>query len=153
MWAPDSLAAFVVYSDAGAIGQYHTILVSSRLGKITSLEPTASAANDFLKYFDQQGLTCLGEGHLGVGPNIVPIRWVGNTRAILATQIIPHSVCDCFGSFRAYEVEIPSGKIVRAIGQTDAKREFAADLGPSLANATNDEWDRRPSACKLPPQP
>jgi hypothetical protein len=38
----------------------------------------------------------------------------GIRHAVHAAETIRHSICDCFGLIRAYEMRPPSGKIVTA---------------------------------------
>jgi hypothetical protein len=154
MWSPYSSAAFVVYSDSGASGGYHALLVSFDKGAVQVSEPTKEIGRDFFAYFERLGLTCEGGGEkkFGIGTNFFPIRWFDSSHALIAAEITPMSICDCYASFRAYKVELPSGKILQALDQAQVKKEFAADLGRLLAGAPNDNWDHDPKSCKPRPK-
>jgi hypothetical protein len=132
------------------MGGYHALLVSFRDGAVRVSEPTKEIDRDFFAYFKRLGLTCMGglESKFGIGTNFYPIRWFDSSHALIAVEIVSHDICDCFGSFRAYKVDLPSGKILQAFDQAQVKKEFAAELGRYLAGAPNDNWDHDPKSCE-----
>lgn len=79
---------------------------------------------------------------------VCPIRWFDSSHALIAAEIVGVSICDCYGSFRAYKVELLSGKVIQEFDQAQVKKEFSSDLGPYLAEAPNNNWDRDPKSCK-----
>jgi hypothetical protein len=51
------------------------------------------------------------------------------------------------GSFRVYEVELPSGRVVKSFAQAASKKMFAGDLPWDLSAAPNDDWEADPKTC------
>ncbi len=152
MWSPYSPAAFVVYSDSGAMGGYHTLLITFDKGAVQVAEPTRQIGREFFDYFEKLGLTCIGgresDKKFGIDINFYPIRWFDSSHALFAAEIVGHSICDCYGSFRGYKIELPSGKVVQAFDQARVKKEFGSNLGRSLVMAPNNNWDRDPKSCE-----
>jgi hypothetical protein len=60
-----------------------------------------------------------------------------------------HSNCDSYFTFKAYEVDISTQKILRTYNQLQAKKLFKEDLGEWLSKAP-DECIRNPKACWVP---
>ena len=145
IWANDSSGAFVFFSNGGANCCWETRLVSFYEGHITVTDPTRQVAQDFIAYRDKLGIKC--ELHHEY-PNLYPI-WLDREHALIAAETVHHSVCDCYGSFRAYEIDLPSGKVVKAFNQGLAKKLFDGALPWDLSAAPNDDWDVRPGSCAL----
>jgi hypothetical protein len=80
-------------------------------------------------------------------PNLYAIGFLDRSHALIAAETVHHSVCDCYGSFRAYEIELPSGKIVKAFDQALSKKMFDGNLPWDLSKAPNDNWDTDPKSC------
>jgi len=146
IWANDSSGAFVFFSNGGANCCWETRLVSFYEGHITVTDPTRQVAQDFIAYRDKLGIKC--ELHHEY-PNLYPIGWLDREHALIAAETVHHSVCDCYGSFRAYEIDLPSGKVVKAFNQGLAKKLFDGALPWDLSAAPNDDWDVRPGSCAL----
>jgi hypothetical protein len=80
-------------------------------------------------------------------PNVGAIAWLqGSVRLLVAAQIMGHSNCDSRSTFRTYEVEIGTRKILRSYGQLEAKRRFQEQLGQWLLEAP-DTCIRDPKSC------
>ncbi|MBI3661558.1 MAG: hypothetical protein HY234_00690 [Acidobacteria bacterium] len=143
-WAPDSKAFFVTYSDGGAVGNFHVVIYYLGKDGLSDIEPTAQVMSDYLS----RPRTCFDDEE----PNIAAIAWRGDSSHILlAAETLPHSNCEEMGTFRAYKVELPSGKIIRSYGQITAKKLFWKHLGDELRNA-DDECAQipKPKSCEIP---
>lgn len=138
LWAADSKAFFVTTSDEGANGAYRLIVVDIFDGKLQSRELTELIHRDF--------------GHpFRCGwpepPNVAGISWVGLNHHVWAVaEVINHSNCDSFGTFKAYEVDPAAMKIERSLNQLEAKQQLAALLGNELQGSP-DECIRNPASC------
>ncbi len=64
----------------------------------------------------------------------------------MAAEIIGHTICDSYGTFKVYEVALPELKIVRTYDQLEAKRLFQDSLGWEIENAP-DNCIRDPKSC------
>jgi hypothetical protein len=146
IWAKDSSAAFIFYSDSGANCCYETKLISFDGGHVTVTAPTQQAADDFIAYRDKLGISCELPHEY---PNVYPIGFLDRSHAFIVAETVHHSVCDCNGSFRAYEIDLPSGQIVKAFTQALAKQMFDGNLPWDLSKAPNDNWDTNPKSCAL----
>lgn len=138
LWSPDAKAFAVTTSDAGANGPYRTMIVAT--GKhgvvVRDLSPLVHSAFG-------HPVKCGWPEY----PNVGAIKWEpGSARLIVAAEIVAHSNCDSMGTFRAYEVDWRSMKIIRSFDQLTAKRLFEASLGAELRGAP-DECIRYPRRC------
>jgi len=142
LWAPDSKAFFLNYSDGGAVGNFHVVVFRLNEEGFTSYEPTQAAKADFLKNYP----TCFRPEE----PNMAGIAWQENShRLLISAEVLPHSNCDMMGTFSAYVVDADSGKVLAKHGQLDAKKRFRPLLGAELQNS-NDECFLVPEACSIP---
>jgi hypothetical protein len=144
IWANDSSAALFFFSNGGANCCYETKLISSDGEHVNVTDPTRQVADDFIAYRDKLGLRCEVPHEY---PNLYPIGFLDRSHAFIAAETVHHSICDCFGSFRAYEIDLPSGRIVKAFNQAVAKRMFDGNLPWDLGAAPNDDWDINPRSC------
>jgi hypothetical protein len=126
-WSPDS-KAFAVTQTKGGGG------IGSRV---------------YVFYVDDDGMRKLDvsvpiEKHFGrpvkcevpVPPNTGFIRWGNDSSTLLvAAEIVPVSICQCSGTYRVYEMRLPSLVIARTYTQIDAKKRFWRDLGCELRDA------------------
>ncbi len=138
-WAPDSKAFFMTYSDGGAVGLYRTLVYLFDDNGTHAIEPL----------YDGEWLveTTCGEPE---ERNIGAIKWGDDSNTlVVAVEVLPHSNCSEMGTFRAFEITIPGGKIVRSWNQITAKRIFEDSLGVELVNA-DDSCVRHPESC-VPP--
>lgn len=136
VWSPDSSAFFVTYSDSGAVGTYHVLVYTIDEKGPHRSEPIPNGRK-LLKP------DCMTPEY----PNVGGIRWGDDSHTlIIAVEVPPHSSCVDMGTFKAYEISLPSGTVLNEYGQLDAKRSFADALGPELRNA-DDECITKPKSC------
>ncbi len=139
-WSPDSKAFFLTYSDGGNIGTYHVKVVYVTGTEIRMIEPVLDGS----KLFEPN---CYGPEF----PNVGAVKWVGkgSERLLIAVEVPPHSSCASMGTFRAFKIELPTGKVVTTYNQIEAKKLFAKDIGEELRGA-HDECIETPQVC-IPP--
>jgi hypothetical protein len=138
-WSPDSSAFFVTYSDSGAIGQYHMLVYQVAENGAKSVEPISDGS----KLFKMRCFTT-------ERPNVGGIQWgLDATTIFIGVEIPPVSDCASMGTFRIFEIALPTGKVLRTIGQLEAKEQFRNSLGKELSNA-DDNCIRQPNTC-VPP--
>lgn len=141
-WSPDSAAFFVTYSDGGAVGNFEVRVYYPSEKGITMINPTRLVQTDFLKHYPK----CFDPEI----PNLAGIAWITSSkRLLIAAQVLPDSNCDMMGTFSAYEIQVPSGKIIKKYTQLEAKKSFWDLLGPELRNA-DDECFTNPGDCQIP---
>jgi hypothetical protein len=138
-WAPDSKAFFVTYSDGGNVGTYHVRVFSLDESGPHENEPIADGRKLMIpKCFDPEY------------PNVGAIKWVGDSSHLLiAVEVPPHSSCASMGTFRAFEIRLPEGTVLRSYNQLEAKKVFARELGVELTGA-DDSCIRQPNSCTPP---
>ncbi len=140
-WSPDSRAFFATTSDAGRKGWYGTVvyLIEDDNVRKVNLSPAILSAFG-------HPVKCGWEEP----PNVAGVRWVVPSKSLfVAAEIIHHSNCDSYGTFRAYEVSLPDGRITKSYGQIEAKRLFRGDLGWELVDAP-DQCIKQPKSCWVP---
>ena len=140
LWSPDSMAFALTGSCCGANGQYQTdvfAVIDNRLVR--------------------ERLTPLVERAFGhpvkcgwpEPPNVAAIKWlVPSKRLLIAAEIIHHSNCDSFGTFKAYAVDLSERRVYKQYDQLNAKRRFGIDLGEELLQA-DDKCIRDPNSCRV----
>jgi hypothetical protein len=135
-WSPDSTAFFATYSDSGAVGQYHLLVYRLNENGVIPVEPIPDGSKLFKPH-------CMTPGP----PNVGGIQWGGDSTTILiAVEVPPTSDCASMGTFRAFKITLPGGKVLRAYDQLKAKRQFRDSLGKELVNA-DDDCVRKPKTC------
>jgi len=144
LWSPDSLAFFVTYTDGGAVGTYHVLVYRMDDKGVHKSEPVPNGRK--LSKPD-----CMTREY----PNVGGIQWGADSASlVLAVEVPPHSSCVDMGTFHAFEISVPGGKVLREYGQLEAKSLFAKTLGVELRNA-DDECITKPKSCDpwadLPP--
>jgi hypothetical protein len=138
-WAPDSKAFFVTYSDGGNVGTYHVRVVYVTDSGLRALEPLPNGRRLFKPM-------CFDPGN----PNVGAIGWIGNgsDQLAIAVEVPPHSSCASMGTFKAYVIQLPTGKVVSVYGQVEAKRSFSNLIGSELRDA-DDTCVEKPQSCVL----
>lgn len=139
LWRPAGDALMVSTSGAGLNGPWHLIVVGRFGGRL-----------------QERDLTMLIARRYGVpyrcdfpeAPNIAGIGWLPNGHILAAAETVHHSVCDAYGTFKAYEVDPMRMRIVREYDQIEAKRRFGPMLGTELAHAP-DRCVIRPADCRV----
>jgi hypothetical protein len=146
IWANDSSGALFTFSNGGANGGWETKLLSFYGEHVDFTDPTQQIADDFIAYRDKVGIKCEVPHEF---PNLYPIGFTDRSHALIAAETVGHSICDCFGSFRAYAIELPSGKIQKSLSQARVKKIFGDKLPFDLSADPNDDWDVDPRSCAL----
>lgn len=127
-WAPDSKAFFVTYSDGGNVGTYHVKIFYVGSSGFRTIEPVRNGRRLFAPACDQPET-----------PNIGAIQWMkDSSRLLLALEVPPHSSCVSMGTFRIFEISVPSGRVLKRYGQLRAKHVFAGIIGEELVNADDE---------------
>jgi hypothetical protein len=137
LWNADSSAFAVTGSSEGANGQYHTdvfIVRSNQLVRVRLTHLIEMAFGHPVRY-----------GWPEV-PNVAAIKWLGSSRVLVAAEIIAHSNCDSFGTFKGFVVDVHGPRVLRKYDQLTVKRLYGPDLGVELRNA-NDSCIRNPESC------
>jgi hypothetical protein len=141
LWSPDSKAFAITGSSEGGNGAYLTDVFLLAPEKLVTVPLTETIWKEF-----GHPVKC---GWPEV-PNVVAVTWVKDSHVLLvAAQIIMHSNCDSYGTFKAYEVSLPAGTIGRSYDQLETKEKFGAQLGDWLASAP-DKCIRSPKSCYVP---
>jgi hypothetical protein len=137
-WAPDSTAFFVTTSGGGRNGFYELVVYFVNQDAVSALDVTPAIEKAF-----GHPVKC----QLEEPPNIAGLRWMPNSKELIAVaEIVHHSNCDSDGTFRAYRVSLPEGRIIENYDQIEAKRLFGGELGWEIRNAP-DRCIRRPTSC------
>jgi hypothetical protein len=138
LWSPDSKAFAITTSDVGRNGPFRVLVVSNEARGLTVTDISPLIVRTF-----GQPTRCVWPER----PNVSAITWTKDSeRLVVAAEIVRHSNCDSYGTFRAYEVDWRKKQILRSFGQIEAKRVFARSIGSEL-KAANDECIRRPRRC------
>jgi hypothetical protein len=138
LWSPDSRSFFVTTSDEGANGSYRLLIAEQFGGKFGSRDLSKLIYRAF-----GSPVRC-GAPEL---PNVGGIKWLGESGNVLvAAEIVAHSNCDSNGTFKAYEVDPRTMRVMKSYGQLEAKHLFGDSLGVELRDAP-DECIRDPRSC------
>lgn len=137
LWAEDSHGFFVTTSDEGANGAYR-LLVIGRFGGVLQMKELTN-------------VVAVAFGHpvrcgSPESPNVAGVAWLPSGDLLAVAEIIDHSNCDSFGTFRMYKVDPRVMRIIRTFNQLQAKAQFRRLLGQELINAPN-ECIRNPKSC------
>jgi hypothetical protein len=141
IWSPDSNAFSLTGSVRGANGQYRTDVFLIQSDKLVPIHLTDIIEKEF--------------GHpVKCGwpepPNVAAVKWLTpSSQLLIAAEIMHHSNCDSFGTFKAYIVDLSEPRITKVYNQLQAKRLFRSDLGAELLQA-DDNCIRDPKSCRVP---
>jgi hypothetical protein len=139
--SPDSRAFTVTGSEEGANGLYVTAVFYVLDGRLKQVELTPLIRKAF-----GNPVKC----GWPEPPNVAAVRWLVPSKELLvAAEIIHHSNCDSFGTFKAYSVDLSGPRIIKEYDQLKAKRLFGSDLGHELLQS-DDNCIRNPPACFVP---
>lgn len=140
LWSPDSKAVSVTTSNGGRNGIFDTYVISLDQGEIkkSNLSPLIRKA------FGHPVACAYPEP-----PNVAAVNWASGGNLLVAAQIVNHSICDSFGTFVLYEVDVAKGTIVRQYDQLQAKELFSSTLGIFLQHA-RDICISDPKKCEVP---
>src|SRR5713101_4075018 len=140
VWSPDSKAFSLTGSVRGANGQYQTDVFLIQPSKLVTIHLTDIIEREF--------------GHpVRCGwpepPNVAAVKWLApSSQLLVVAEIMHHSNCDSFGTFKAYAVDLGEPRIIKMYDQLRAKRLFRSDLGDELLHA-NDTCIRDPRSCRV----
>lgn len=138
LWSPDSKAFAVSGSGEGANGLYWVDVFVLKPDELAVVPLTPVIQRAF-----GHPVKC-GWPEL---PNVAAIAWiVPSERILLAAEIIHHSNCDSFGTFKAYEVNVRTKTITKTFNQLEAKKRYGRELGRELSDAP-DNCIRSPKSC------
>jgi hypothetical protein len=141
-WSLTSALFFVTYSEGGAVGTYHVATYRLSAGNMRKMDLTTAVRRDFQRQYPR----CFSPEE----PNIAAVAWsADSSRLLVAAQVLPHANCDNMGTFKLYEVAVPSGAIVRRISQVASKVPLHDVLGPEL-RAADDSCFSQPGTCRIP---
>jgi hypothetical protein len=141
LWSDDSRAFAVTGSQEGGNGQYHSDAFYIRSGRLVR-EPLTSLIERAFGHPVKCGWA--------ESPNVVAVKWLdGSKRLLVAAQIINHSNCDSFGTFKGFVVNPDDPHVVKSYDQIEMKRLFGSDLGPWLQGA-EDACIVTPRSCYVP---
>jgi hypothetical protein len=138
LWSPDSEAFTLTGSCCGANGQYETDVFFMTGKRLKIVKLTLLIERAF--------------GHpVGCSwpepPNVAAIKWlVPSKKLLVAAEIIHHSNCDSYGTFRAYVVDLAGPLVIKSYNQIKAKKLYGDDLGEELLQA-DDNCIRNPKSC------
>jgi hypothetical protein len=126
-WSPDSNAFAVTQTVGGGGIGYRAYVFYPEAGGLRKV--------DVSKVIEKSAGYSRG-CEIPVYPNTGVIEWLGPQRLLLAAQVVPVSICKCAGSFTAYEVSLPEGKIVKTYSEAETEEQFGRFLGAALQLAT-----------------
>jgi hypothetical protein len=134
-WSPDSGAFFMTYTDGGGVGRFHVLVFRFNQKGINMIEPIRDGSRLYKPVCDEPEL-----------PNVGAIKWGPDSMTLsIAVEVPPHSNCAVWGTFWAFDITLPEGKVQQRYDQLEAKKHFGNNLGSELANA-DDNCIWHPSA-------
>jgi len=141
LWSPDSKALAVTTSDGSSNGVFNLYVFQIEGTTVKKIDATQSVR----KAFGHPVACAYPEP-----PNVAAIAWVEpSARLLVAAQILDHSVCDSFGTFKLYELNISDLTVGKTFDQLEAKRLFGPKLGVFLQHA-RDICITDPKSCEVP---
>ena len=128
-WSPDSKAfAVTLTTGGGAIGSrvYAFFVDRDGMKRVDVSEPIE-------KHFGHP-VRC----EIDVTPNTGFITWQEDSSTLLvAAEVIPVSFCRCMGTYRVYEMSLPTATIKSTMSQVEAKKKLWPFLGCELRHAND----------------
>ena len=141
LWSSDSKALAVTTSNGSSNGVFSLFIFQVEGATVKKIDATLAVR----KAFGHPVICAYPEP-----PNVAAIAWVeSSTRLLVAAEILNHSVCDSFGTFKLYELSISDLTVDKTYGQLEAKRLFGPKLGVFLQHA-RDVCVTDPKACEVP---
>ncbi len=140
LWSPDSKALAVTTSNGGRNGIFDTYVILLDQGHVKKSNLTPLIRKTF-----GHPVACA----YPEPPNVAAVSWPSNGNLLVAAQIVNHSICDSFGTFVLYEVDVAKGAIVKEYDQLQAKQLFSPSLGNFLLHA-RDICISDPKKCEVP---
>ena len=142
MWAPDSTAFFITYSEGGLVGDCHVKVVWIGVTGLSISEPLVPTRKLFAPVCFKPEI-----------PEVVGLAWPhGDSSQLLVALVVPgHSSCAGMGTFRTYQIDSRTGRVVASYSQLESKRRFKGYLASSLLEA-EDECARHPIPTRCRPR-
>jgi hypothetical protein len=138
LWSPDSKAFSITGSCCGANEQYETdvfIVRENGLNKIELTRPIERAFGHPVRCWWREP------------PNVGAVKWIVPSKQLLvAAEIVYHSNCDSYGTFRGYVADLEGPHVTAVINQLQVKKQYGGDLGSELLGS-RDECVRDPKSC------
>ncbi len=104
LWSPRSDALAISTSGGGLNGLYRVIVLRHLGGRVQERDVSALVAAKF-----GRPVRCAWPEP----PNVAAITWLPDGNLVAAAEIVNHSVCDSYGTFKAYEIDLAAMRIVR----------------------------------------
>jgi hypothetical protein len=140
LWSPDSKALAVTTSDVSRNGVFNTYVLLLDHGSIQKIDLSPLVR----KEFDHPVACAYPEP-----PNVAAVNWSLPNHLLVAAQILDHSICDSFGIFVLYEIDVSQKTVVKRYDQIEAKRLFLSSLGDFLQHS-RDVCITNPKKCEVP---
>jgi hypothetical protein len=126
-WSPDSKAFAVTQTEGGGSLGSRVYVFYVEENSLRKLDVSRPIEKDF-----GRPVKC----EIDILPNTGFISWQADSSTLLvAAEVVPVSVCSCSGTFRVYEMNLPSVTVAMTYSQTEAKKRFWNLLGCELRNA------------------
>lgn len=112
-WAPDSDAFFLMWSDGGAIGNFHVRVFRVHRDRVVELPTMKVAEAEFAKKH-----SCDSRGN-----NVFALRWFENSDSLLIASGV-YDTSDCgkdMGLTKAYRVRTNDGTIIRRYSESETE--------------------------------
>ncbi len=141
LWSADSKALAVTTSNGSSNGVFNLFIFQIYGATVKKIDVTLAVR----KVFGHPVACAYPEP-----PNVAAIAWVqSSAQLMVAAQILNHSVCDSFGTFKLYELNVSDLTVDKTYDQLEAKRLFGPKLGVFLQHA-RDVCVTDPKACEVP---
>lgn len=115
-WAPDSAAFYLMWSDGGAIGNYHVRVFRVKADRALEVPTTRIAEMDFAKKH-----YCRARGN-----NVYAVHWLADSgEIVVSTEVYPTSDCGKDLGFTAgYLVHTDDGTIIKRFLEPEIEWEI-----------------------------
>jgi hypothetical protein len=125
MWAPDSRAFALTWTDGGWVGTWHVVVYRLSGDTVEEVDTAKQAFRDFSGRKVVRDRQCDVEA-----PNMGAVAWLkGSSRLLVLAEAPPHSSCCDMGKLQGYAINIVTGGIVSRYDETDLKRVYGTQLG------------------------
>jgi hypothetical protein len=125
MWAPDSRAFTLTWTDGGWVGSWQVSVYRVSDDSIERVDVAREAFRAFRSRSVKHKGKCAVEE-----PNMAAAAWVGGSNhLLLLAEAPPHSSACDMGTIHGYTVDVATGKIIAQYNQADVRRLFRERLG------------------------
>jgi hypothetical protein len=141
LWSPDSKALAVTTSNGSSNGVFNLFVFQIDNTAVKRIDATQTVR----KIFGHPVACAYAEP-----PNVAAVAWLeSSARLLVAAQILNHSICDSYGTFKLYELNVSDLTTAKTFDQIEAKRLFGPKLGVFLQHA-RDICITDPKSCEVP---